>query len=54
MEIIENALKQGRTALSEYESKMLLASYKIPVTREVLAEPAMNSFLLLMRSVIPW
>ena len=37
MEIIEKALKEGRTALSEYESKMLLASYKIPVTREVLA-----------------
>jgi acyl-CoA synthetase (NDP forming) len=36
MEIIENALKEGRTALSEYESKILLASYQIPVTREML------------------
>jgi acyl-CoA synthetase (NDP forming) len=36
MEIIENALKEGRTALSEYESKVLLASYQIPVTREML------------------
>ena len=37
MEIIENALKEGRTALSEHESKVLLASYQIPVTREILA-----------------
>ena len=35
MEIIENALKEGRTTLSEYESKVLLASYQIPVTREM-------------------
>jgi acyl-CoA synthetase (NDP forming) len=38
MEIIENALKEGRTALSEYEAKVLLASYQIPVTREILAQ----------------
>jgi acyl-CoA synthetase (NDP forming) len=37
MGIIENALKEGRTALSEHESKVLLASYQIPVTREILA-----------------
>ena len=38
MEIIENALKEGRTALSEYEAKVLLSSYQIPVTREILAQ----------------
>ena len=37
MEIIEKALKEGRKTLSEYESKQLLSSYGIPVTREVLA-----------------
>jgi acyl-CoA synthetase (NDP forming) len=37
MEIIETALREGRTALSEHESKVLLASYQIPVTREMLA-----------------
>lgn len=36
MEIIENAIKQGRTTLSEYESKQILTSYRIPVTRDVL------------------
>jgi acetyl-CoA synthetase (ADP-forming) len=36
MEIIEKALKEGRTTLSEYESKQVLAAYKIPVTKEVL------------------
>ena len=36
MEIIEKALKKGRTTLSEYESKQVLASYGIPVTKELL------------------
>ena len=36
MKIIEEALKEGRTALSEYESKQVLAFYQIPVTREIL------------------
>jgi len=36
MKLIDNAIKNGRTTLSEYESKQLLASYRIPVTREVL------------------
>ena len=36
MEIIENALKRGQTTLSEYESKSILASYQIPVTREIM------------------
>jgi acyl-CoA synthetase (NDP forming) len=35
--IIDNAKKQGRRALSEYEAKQVLAAYKIPVTREILA-----------------
>ncbi len=38
MEIIENALKRGQTTLSEYESKSILASYQIPVTREIMVE----------------
>ena len=36
MKIIEKALKEGRTTLSEYESKQVLAAYQIPVTREIL------------------
>ena len=36
MKLIDQALKDGRTALSEYESKQVLASYGIPVTQEEL------------------
>jgi len=36
--VVDQALKDGRTALSEYESKQLLSSYQIPVTREKLVE----------------
>jgi len=36
MKIIDEAIKMGRTALSEYESKQLLSAYKIPVTKEAL------------------
>jgi acetyl-CoA synthetase (ADP-forming) len=36
--IIDAALKRGRTALSEHESKQVLAVYGIPVTREILVE----------------
>ena len=36
MGIIEQALSENRTTLSEYESKKLLAMYGIPVSREVL------------------
>jgi len=38
MDIIDSALKKGRTALSEYESKQVLASYRIPVTVEELVD----------------
>jgi acetyl-CoA synthetase (ADP-forming) len=38
MKIIDEAVKSGRTALSEFESKKLLAQYRIPVTREILVE----------------
>jgi acetate---CoA ligase (ADP-forming) subunit beta len=38
MEIIEKALEEGRTTLSEYESKQVLASYGIPITRELIVD----------------
>jgi len=38
MEILDKALKEGRNTLSEYESKVILASYQIPITREIMAE----------------
>jgi len=38
MEIIEKALGKGKTTLSEYESKKILAAYRIPVTKEALVE----------------
>lgn len=38
MELIEKALKEGRATLSEYESKLVLASYGIPVTKELLVD----------------
>jgi acyl-CoA synthetase (NDP forming) len=38
MDILAQALKEGRTTLSEYEAKAVLASYHIPVTREILVE----------------
>jgi len=42
MKIINEAIKKGQTALSEFESKQLLASYGIPVTREALLEKEGN------------
>lgn len=36
MEIIDHAQREGRTVLTEYESKQILASYGLPITREVL------------------
>lgn len=38
MKIIEEAMKQGRTTLSEHESKQVLAAYEIPVTQEKLVD----------------
>jgi succinyl-CoA synthetase beta subunit len=37
MDLIKNALNKGQKALSEYESKLWLKSYGIPVTNEALA-----------------
>ncbi|MEW5725943.1 MAG: acetate--CoA ligase family protein [Thermodesulfobacteriota bacterium] len=39
MNEIETALREGRTLLSEYEAKRVLASYGVPVTREVPVQP---------------
>lgn len=36
MEIIEQALSRGQKSLSEYEAKLLLGSYGIPVVKEML------------------
>ncbi len=38
MQMIEKALSENRTTLSEYESKKLLATYGIPVSREALVQ----------------
>ncbi|MDY6793236.1 MAG: acetate--CoA ligase family protein [Thermodesulfobacteriota bacterium] len=42
MKIIDDAIRSGQTALSEFESKQLLASYRIPVTREALVKNEEN------------
>ena len=42
MKIIDEAIKQGKKSLSEYESKQVLAAYKIPVTKEVLVDNEKN------------
>lgn len=38
MEIIKKAVRKKASALSEYESKMVLAEYDVPVTREFLVK----------------
>ena len=40
MKIIEEAVKRGANSLSEYESKLLLAEYGIPVTGEAVVTTA--------------
>ena len=40
MKLIDNAIREGRTTLSEFESKQVLASYRIPITTEELVENA--------------
>ncbi len=42
MKIIDDALKEDRTTLTEYESKKVLASYGLPVTREELVSNPQN------------
>ncbi len=42
MKIIDQAIQKGQTALSEYESKQVLAHYGIPVTRETRVENREN------------
>jgi acetate---CoA ligase (ADP-forming) subunit beta len=36
--VIAQARREGRSTLSEYESKQVLAAYQLPVTREILVE----------------
>jgi len=43
MNVIEKALAEGRSALSEHESKQLLSSFGIPVTNEVIARDAIEA-----------
>jgi acyl-CoA synthetase (NDP forming) len=38
LKIIESALKEGRSTLSEHESKMILSHYRIPIVREKLCK----------------
>jgi len=38
MDIIKKAFHEGRTALTEYESKQVLAFYNIPVTNEIIVD----------------
>lgn len=40
MELLEKALKKKQSTLSEYDSKQLLQSYGVPVTREYLVRSA--------------
>jgi acyl-CoA synthetase (NDP forming) len=42
VKIIGDALRDGRKTLSEYEAKQVLASYDIPVTKEVLLKDKKN------------
>jgi acetyl-CoA synthetase (ADP-forming) len=44
MKLLDDAIQQGRTTLSEYESKQVLAPYRIPVTREELVDNVEDLF----------
>ncbi|MGC9965160.1 MAG: acetate--CoA ligase family protein [Syntrophobacteraceae bacterium] len=46
MNLIDKALAEGRSALSEHESKLLLSSFGIPVTREFIARDAAEAVAL--------
>ena len=35
LDVIEKAIKEGRTTLSEHDSKAVLKAYDIPVNREI-------------------
>ena len=52
-DIIQTALTQGQTALSEYDSKQVLAAYGVPVTREYLALAADEAVLYAERIGYP-
>ena len=43
MKLIDDALRRGARSLSEYESKLLLAEYNIPTTREAIATTAKDA-----------
>ncbi len=43
MNVIEKALVEGRLTLDEHESKQLLSSFGIPVTREIVARDAVEA-----------
>ncbi|HMK37133.1 MAG TPA: acetate--CoA ligase family protein [Desulfomonilaceae bacterium] len=53
MKVIEKALSEGRTTLSEYESKQLLAEYGIPVAREFLVHREEDLFSTTARIGFP-
>ena len=40
MEILQKAIQKGQSALSEFDSKQVLAAYKIPITKEVMIKDA--------------
>ena len=40
MEILQKAIQEGQSALSEFDSKQVLAAYKIPITKEVMIKDA--------------
>lgn len=42
MNILEKAVSEKRTTLSEYESKQILSEYQIPITRELLVHDEKN------------